>query len=121
MIRSNTLTKGRYTLMNEPFPGRILVIGLGSVSRCTLPLLFRHVLAKPTQYTVLDFGDVADDAKWVQEQGARFVKGRVEQHDFGSLLSQYVGDGDVIIDLAWNIGTIDILQWCREHGVRYVN
>ncbi len=27
----------------------------------------------------------------------------------------------MIVDLAWNIGTADLLQWCREHGVRYVN
>ena len=47
------------------FEGRILVIGLGSVSRCTLPLLFEHIPAERSQYTVLDFGDVEEHARWV--------------------------------------------------------
>ena len=55
------------------FDGRILVIGLGAVSRCTLPLLFEHVPAQRSQYTVLDFGDVEANARWVTDQGARFV------------------------------------------------
>ncbi len=103
------------------FPGRILVIGLGSVSRCTLPLMFAHVDAAPSQYTVMDFGAVAHDARWVQEHGATFVSDRVTEDHYGALLGTYVGPGDVIVDLAWNIGTVDILQWCRAHGVRYVN
>lgn len=103
------------------FEGRFLVIGLGAVSRCTLPLLFRHVDAAPSQYTVLEFADVGDSARWVQEQGASFVAGRVTQENYRDLLGQHVGPGDVIVDLAWNIGTADILDWCRANDVRYVN
>jgi homospermidine synthase len=104
-----------------PFPGRILVIGLGSVSRCTLPLLFAHVDAAPSQYTVIDFADVATDARWVQDHGAAFVPEKVTEDNYGELLGRHAGPGDVIVDLAWNIGTTDLLDWCRAHGVRYVN
>jgi len=103
------------------FDGRILVIGLGSVSRCTLPLLFAHVGAAPSQYTVMDFGDVAEHARWVRQQGASFVADRVTRDNYPALLGRHVGPGDVIIDLAWNIGTADLLAWCRCRGVRYVN
>ncbi len=103
------------------FPGRILVIGLGSVARCTLPLLFDEIGAAPSQYTVIDFGDVGDAARWVRERGAAFEAEKVTQDDYGELLGRYVGPGDVIVDLAWNIGTADVLEWCRAHGVRYLN
>ena len=103
------------------FEGRILVIGLGSVSRCTLPLLFEHVPAAPSQYTVLDFSDLAEHAQWVRERGAAFANERIEEGNYGEVLGRHVGPGDVIVDLAWNIGTVDILEWCRAHDVRYVN
>jgi homospermidine synthase len=103
------------------YPGRILVIGLGSVARCTLPLLFAHVDAAPSQYTVLDFADVGEAARFVIEHGATFVEARITEDNYRQLLATHVGPGDVIVDLAWNIGTADLLQWCREHGVRYVN
>ena len=103
------------------FDGRILVIGLGAVSRCTLPLLFEHVPAAPSQYTVIDFADVAENARWVQEQGASFAAERIAPDNFGDVLGRFVGPGDVIVDVAWNLGTVDLLEWCRSHDVRYVN
>ncbi len=103
------------------FDGRILVIGLGAVSRCTLPLLFEHVPAPPSRYTVVDFADVAQNARWVQEQGASFAAEQITPDNFGDVLGRYVGAGDVIVDLAWNLGTLDLLEWCRAHDVRYVN
>jgi homospermidine synthase len=57
----------------------------------------------------------------VVEHGAAFVPNRVTEDNYGALLGTYVGPGDVIVDLAWNIGTVDLLVWCRAHGVRYVN
>ena len=38
-----------------------------------------------------------------------------------AVLKKHVGPGDVIIDLAWNIDSCEILQWCHDHGVLYVN
>jgi homospermidine synthase len=103
------------------FDGRILVIGLGAVSRCTLPLLFEHVPAAPSQYTVIDFGDVEEAAKWVRERGAAFARDRIAEDTYAETLGRYAGAGDVIVDLAWNTGTADLLEWCRAHDVRYVN
>ena len=61
------------------FDGRILVIGLGAVSRCTLPLLFEHVPAAPSQYTVIDFADVAENARWVTGAGRAFATERIRR------------------------------------------
>jgi homospermidine synthase len=103
------------------FPGRILVLGLGSVSRCTLPLLWAHVEAAPSQYTVIDFADVGGAARWVQDRGATFLAQKVSEDNYPALLGRHAGPGDVIVDLTWNLGTADLLAWCRAHGVRYVN
>ncbi|HEY3325270.1 MAG TPA: saccharopine dehydrogenase C-terminal domain-containing protein [Planctomycetota bacterium] len=103
------------------FEGKVLVIGLGAVSRCAVPLLFKHIDAPPKNFTVMDFADVEDSARYVREMGGNFVKDRVTRENMPELLGKYVGSGDIIIDLAWNIGCTDILQWCYDHNVRYVN
>jgi homospermidine synthase len=103
-------------------PGRILVIGLGGVSRCTLPLLFDRLGAPSAQYTVMDFADVeADHVRWVRDMGATFVEGRVTPQNYRAMLEEHVGPGDLVIDLAWNIDTLAVLDWCHARGVRYVN
>lgn len=103
------------------FEGKILVIGLGAVSRCALPLLFKHIETDLKNFTVMDFADVEVNARFVRDSGANFVKDRVTRENMGDLLSRYVASGDIIIDLAWNIGCTDILQWCYDHNVRYMN
>ena len=37
------------------------------------------------------------------------------------ILSKYADKGGLIIDLAWNIGANDIIGWCHDHNVLYVN
>ena len=39
------------------FNGKVLVIGYGAVSRCTLPLLFKHIQPSPAKVTVMKPGD----------------------------------------------------------------
>ena len=102
------------------FGGKILVLGYGSVSRCTLPLLLRHVDMPSEKITVMDFVDYSK--RFSQEvKGARFAVDKITEKSLGTKLSKYVGNGDMIIDLAWNIDCCDILQWCHDNGVLYVN
>ena len=38
-----------------------------------------------------------------------------------AILGKHLSAGDLLIDLAWNIDACEILQWCHDHGVLYVN
>ena len=102
-------------------PGRILVIGCGSVSQCTLPLLVKEIEIPPSSITVLDMVDNRDRVADVLAAGVRYEIGRITPENLDTELSRRLGPGDVCIDLAWNIDTCTILDWCRAHGVRYIN
>ncbi|OGS18385.1 MAG: homospermidine synthase, partial [Elusimicrobia bacterium RIFCSPHIGHO2_02_FULL_61_10] len=103
------------------FPGRILVLGCGSVSRCTLPLLLRHLQMPADRITVLDMMDCKHLISDAIAAGVRFVQEQIVQETMGKQLAAHVGSGDMIIDLAWNIGCLDLLSWCHDHGVLYIN
>jgi len=103
------------------FSGRILFVGFGAVARCTLPILLRHLAVKPGQITIMDFEpDEAALRPWIA-QGMTFLKDRVTADNLGSLLAKHVSAGDLLIDLAWNIDCCEILQWCHDRGVLYIN
>ena len=103
------------------FDRRVLFVGFGAVARCTLPILLKHVQIPPQQITIMDFEpNEASLAPWLAK-GMTFVKDRVTPENLGSLLGRYVRAGDLIIDLAWNIGCVEILQWCHDHDVLYLN
>src|SRR5262249_22405093 len=103
------------------FPNRILFVGFGAVARCTLPILLKHIRVDPKYITIMDFepNKLALEP-WI-EQGITFVQDRVTPENLGVLLGQYVSAGDLIIDLAWNIDCREIVQWCHDRGVLYIN
>jgi homospermidine synthase len=103
------------------FGGRVLLLGCGAVSQCFQPLLLSHVDMDFSRLTVMDFEDRRSHIAETLAAGAQYVQERVTPDNLPALLGQYVGAGDLLIDLAWNIGALDILQWCHDHHVLYIN
>ena len=103
------------------FDNRILFLGFGAVARCTLPILMDHMKVDPRRITIMDFEPVGAAVRPWLERGMTFVKDRVAPDNLGSLLARHLSSGDLLIDLAWNIDCCEIVQWCHEHGVLYIN
>ena len=103
------------------FDGKILIIGCGSVSQCAIPLVLELIEMPPQKITIMDFVDNRSRIKGALDKGVKYTMERVTPSNYGQLLGKYVGPGDMIIDLAWNIECISIVQWCRRNEVLYVN
>ena len=103
------------------FSHKILIIGYGSVAKCTLPLLFQHVNVAHSQVTVMDFVDQREALmSWI-ERGVNYVQESITPDNMHQVLAQHVSSGGLIIDLAWNIDTLAMLNWCHENAVLYIN
>ncbi len=102
-------------------PERVLVLGCGSVAQCTLPLLIRDLSIDPQRITIVDMADTRARVAESIALGVTFENEQVTPGNLDSFLSARVGPGDLLLDLAWNIDNPTILQWCRDHGVRYLN
>ena len=102
-------------------PQRVLVLGCGSVSQCTIPLLVRDLNIDPKTIRIVDFRDNRSRVADMLALGVTYEQDRVTRDNLDAFLSARVGAGDVLLDLAWNIDCPTILEWCRDHGVRYLN
>ena len=103
------------------FSQRILMVGFGAVARCTLPILLRHMNVDPKRITIMEFDPNAAALRpWI-ERGMHFVEQRVTPENLNALLQEHLSAGDLLIDLAWNIDCCEIVQWCHDHGVLYIN
>jgi homospermidine synthase len=109
------------TSNRTPFGGRILMLGCGSVGQCTLPLILRHLDMPANRITVVDFEDVQSRIADAIQAGVVFLRQRLTRDNYQTMLSALVGPGDVIIDLSWNVETLDMLRWSAEHDVRFIN
>ena len=103
------------------FNNKVLVVGYGSVSKCTLPILFKHIRIPYKNVTVMDFADKRDALKEWTDKGVNYVQQKITPANMAQEFFKYAGPGGLIIDLAWNIGCTDILTWCHDNKVLYVN
>ena len=95
------------------FGGKLLILGCGGVSQCTIPLVLRHFVMPAKNITIMDYVDNRARVKDALKRGVRYVFDKVTEQNYKKLLARYVGPGDMIIDLAWNIDCWEILDWCR--------
>lgn len=103
------------------FSGNVLFVGYGAVAQCALPILFQKTGFKPSQITVMDFENRRGLLAPFLEKGVQFVQEKIAAENMGAVLSRYLKAGDLLIDLAWNIDCCEILQWCHDRGVMYLN
>jgi homospermidine synthase len=103
------------------FGGKILIIGCGSVSQCAIPIVLQLIDVPARNVTIMDFVDNRKRVASSLKKGVKYVRDRVTEKNYKSLLTKYVGPGDLIIDLAWNIDCRAITTWCRENQVLYTN
>ena len=103
------------------FQNKVLFVGYGAVAQCALPILFKHIDVSVKNVTVMDFENrKAALEPWIK-RGLKFVHDRVTRENMGTLLGKHLSAGDVLIDLAWNIDACEILAWCHEQGILYIN
>ncbi len=107
--------------MKKIFSHKILIIGYGAVSQCTLPILLDKIDVPFGNVTIIDFEDKSQLLKKYTDKGLNYIHERITQENLGHVLSKHLDDGGLLIDLAWNIGANDILSWCHDHNVLYVN
>ncbi len=107
--------------MPKQFNHKILIIGYGAVSQCTLPILLDNLDVPLKEVTIIDFEDKANALKKYTDNGLHFVYEKITKENLGQTLAKHVDDGGLLIDLAWNIGANDIIGWCHDHNVLYVN
>lgn len=103
------------------FQNKILIIGYGSVAKCVLPLLFKHIDIPYSNVTVMDFMDQHEALQHWTAKGVHYVQEKILLENMHEVLSQFVSSGDMIVELAWNIGTASLLQWCYDQDVFHLN
>ena len=103
------------------FNGKLLIIGCGSVSQCAIPLVLDLIEMPASKITIMDYVDNRHRVKPALSRGVKYVFEKVTKENYKTLLAKYVGPGDLIIDLAFNIEAVAILEWCHDKRILYVN
>lgn len=102
--------------------GPIVMIGLGSIGRGTLPLIERHFRFDRSRMTVVD---PRDDAKpFLDANGIAFVQEALTPDNFRDIVGPLLTDGGgqgFCVNLSVDTSSLELMRYCREIGVLYID
>jgi homospermidine synthase len=101
------------------FPGRLIMVGFGSIGQGVLPLILRHVGIRPDRVVIV----TAEDSGRVEAEqfGVRFIKEPLVRENFRRVLENLLGRGDFLINLSVDVSSIALIKFCWERGAMYID
>ncbi len=101
------------------FPGRILLVGFGSIGQGVLPLVLRHIGITPDRITIVTAEDKGSEQ--AAKYGIKFVKERLTRESYRRVLNPLLGRGDFLINVSVEVSSIALIKLCWEKGAMYLD
>lgn len=101
------------------FNGRLLMVGFGCVGQGVLPLLLRHVRIDPRRISIINASDRGRQIAALY--GIDFTERPLTRENYRGILGSRLGPGDFLLNLSIDVGSLDLIAWCQEHQVLYLD
>ena len=101
------------------FPGRIVIVGFGSIGQGTLPLILRHIGTSADRITIVtaeDLGRAEADSL-----GVRFIRDALTRENFERVLEPLLSRGDFLLNVSVDVSSLALVEFCRRKGALYLD
>jgi homospermidine synthase len=102
------------------FAGRVLIIGSGSIGQGILPLIRRHIPLEGEERLVVLSAD-EQGRVLAEAHGAHFEHAHLTPGNHRRILRRHVGAGDFILNLSVDVSSLDLIRFCADEDVTYVD
>jgi homospermidine synthase len=106
------------TKMKDRSP-RFLLIGFGAIGQGLAPLLVKALQIAPSRITA--WAADLEGAAVAQAAGIRLQLQPLSPDNYAPLLAAHLRPGDVLLNLAVEVGSFDLIAWCQQHDVLYLD
>ena len=101
------------------FPGRLVMVGFGSIGQGVLPLILRHIGIRPDRVVIVTAEEAGRDE--AEKFGVRFIKEPLVRENYRRVLENLLGRGDFLINLSVDVSSIALVKFCWERGAMYID
>jgi homospermidine synthase len=101
------------------FPGRIVMLGFGSIGQGSLPLILRHLGTGTENITIITGDDRG--RREAEALGVQFRARRLTRDDYRLVLEPLLCPGDFLLNLSVDVSSVDLMRLCRERGALYLD
>ena len=97
---------------------KLLLLGHGCIGSTFISLLLRHGMIPLSNIMVID---KKEEALKKVPKGIATKQVTIRRNNYTKEILSFIGEGDFLIDLAYYIGTAELLQVCNENKIHYLN
>ena len=101
------------------FPGRLVIVGFGSIGQGVLPLLLRHLDIAAERITIITAEPRGHDV--AAEYGIRFIETALTRSNYRALLEPQLGEGDFLLNVSVDVSSVALIELCQERGALYLD
>jgi homospermidine synthase len=101
------------------FPGRLVIVGFGSIGQGVLPLLLRHLEIAPDRITIITAEPRGHDV--AAEYGIRFIETALTRSNYRALLEPQLGEDDFLLNVSVDVSSVALIELCQERGALYLD
>jgi homospermidine synthase len=101
------------------FPGKIVMVGFGSIGQGILPLILRHIGTSSDRIIIVTAEDKGSaEAK---EFGVKFINSALTRANYRQILGSRLDAGDFLLNLSVDVSSVALVQLARERGALYLD
>ncbi|HEX3412411.1 MAG TPA: saccharopine dehydrogenase NADP-binding domain-containing protein, partial [Stellaceae bacterium] len=101
------------------FPGRLVIVGFGSIGQGVLPLLLRHLEIASDRITIITAEPRGHDV--AAEYGIRFIQTALTRSNYRALLEPQLGKDDFLLNVSVDVSSVALIELCQERGALYLD
>ncbi|MBV8507455.1 MAG: homospermidine synthase, partial [Alphaproteobacteria bacterium] len=101
------------------FPGRLVIVGFGSIGQGVLPLLLRHLNIAADRITIITAEPRGHDV--AAEYGIRFIQTALTRSNYRALLEPQLGSNDFLLNVSVDVSSVALIELCQERGALYLD
>ena len=101
------------------FPGRLVIVGFGSIGQGVLPLLLRHLEIAADRITIITAEPRGHDV--AAEYGIRFIETALTRSNYRALLEPQLGKDDFLLNVSVDVSSVALIELCQELGALYLD
>ncbi len=101
------------------FPGRLVIVGFGSIGQGVLPLLLRHLEIAADRITIITAEPRGHDV--AAAYGIRFIQTALTRSNYRALLEPQLGKDDFLLNVSVDVSSVALIELCQERGALYLD
>jgi homospermidine synthase len=101
------------------FPGRLVIVGFGSIGQGVLPLLLRHLEIARDKITIITAEKLGHEV--AAEYGIPFVETALTRDNYREVLEGRLGPGDFLLNVSVEVSSVALIEFCQEKGALYLD